>query len=221
MGRCAEPLSKPANRPTRGRSIPASTLRSGVHLYRITRRFDADGNPQTPWYFSSVEGRTPGRFDLPAPRGTCYLADLRVGAFVEVFRRTRVIARVDIIARQLVVATRSGDPLRLANLRSAAAAVHGVTLDTFGGDDYTEPQQRAAEFAERGLDGVRAPSRHDPTTRSNTIALFGRGGAARSQRGWRVRRSAVDTEAALLKDARAYGYAVLDVPHDVPTVPVT
>ena len=128
-----------------------------------------------------------------------------------------MVARVDIAARQLVVATRIGDSVRLANLRSASAARWGVTLDTFGGDDYTEPQQLASELASRGFAGVRSPSRHDPTTRSNTVALFGRAGTARSQRGWRVRRKAVDTEGALLEDARAYGYAVLDVPYDVPT----
>ena len=206
-------------------SLPATTVNSGAHLYRITRRFDPTGELRSPWYFSSADassaddaGNTAsGRFDLPSPRGTCYFADRRVGAFVEVFRRTRVIARVDIAARQLVVATRSGSPLRVANLRSAAAARLGVTLDTFAGDDYRETQQLAVDLAGRGFAGVRAPTRHDPTARSNTMAVFGRAGAARSQRGWRLRRSPVDAESALLEDARAYGYAVLDIPYDMPT----
>jgi hypothetical protein len=213
---------KPAARKSASQpSFPASTLATGAHLYRIIRRFDADGEVRSPWYFSSTGAHASGRFDLPAPRGTCYLSEARVGAFVEVFRRTRVIARSDVAARQIVTATRTGDPLRLANLRSSAAAARGVTLDTFGGDDYTEPQLLAAELADQGFAGVRAPARHDPTTRSNTVALFGRGGAARSQRGWRMRRSAVDADRALLEDARAYGYAVVDVPYDVPTVPPT
>ncbi len=201
-----------------GSAIPGYSLSTGAHLHRITRRFHPDGRPRSPWFFSSTDAAVPGRFDLPAPRGTCYFADRRLGAFVEVFRRARVIARVDLAARQLVVATRTGDAVRLANLRSASAARLGVTLDTFGGDDYTEPQQLASELDGLGFAGVRSPARHDPTTRSNTVALFGRAGTARSQRGWRVRRSAVDTERSLLEDARAYGYAVLDVPYDVPTV---
>jgi hypothetical protein len=202
-------------------SLPATTVDTGAHLYRVTRRFDPDGEPRSPWFFSSAADAdaASGRFDLPPPRGTCYFADRRVGAFVEVFRRTRVIARIDIAARQLVVATRTGSPLRFANLRSAAAARLGVTLDTFAGDDYRETQQLAADIAAgRGFAGVRAPTRHDPTARSNTMALFGRAGAARSQRGWRIRRSPVDAESALLEDARAYGYAVLDIPYDMPTV---
>jgi hypothetical protein len=141
-----------------------------------------------------------------------------MGALVEVFRRARVLARPDIAARQMVVATRTGDDLRLANLRGAAAATHGVTLDTFSGDDYVEPQRLAQFSHDLGLAGVRAPVRHDPTARSNTVAIFGRGGAARSQRGWRVRRGSVDRDAGLLEDARSYGYSVLDVPYDVPTV---
>lgn len=202
---------------TRTPAWPTYSLRTGAHLYRIVRRFEADGEPRPVWFFSSTTNPAPGRFDLPAPRGTCYFSDVRVGAFVEVFRRTRVIARSDVAARQFVTATRTGDAMRLANLRSAAAAARGVTLDTFGSDDYSEPQGLASELDQRGLDGVRAPARHDPTTRANTIALFGRAGAAKSQRGWRVRRSPVDAERALLEDARAYGYAVLDIPYDVPT----
>ena len=201
-----------------GAAIPGYLLLTGRHAYRIARRYDDSGEPRNPWFFSSTVDAAPGRFDLPAPRGTCYFADRRLGAFVEVFRRTRVIARVDIAARQLVVVTRTGDAVRLANLRSAAAARLGVTLDSFGGDDYTEPQQLASELDRQGFAGVRSPARHDPTTRSNSVALFGRAGTARLQRGWRVRRKGVDTERSLLEDARAYGYAVLDVPYDVPTV---
>lgn len=200
--------------------FPGHVLAAGTHLYRITRRYEADGTPRAVWFFSSTEKVPSGRFDLPPPRGTCYLSDTRVGSFVEVFRRTRLIARSDVASRQLIVVTRTGERLRLANLRSAAAAARGVTLDTFSGDDYAASQELAAEAAKAGLAGVRAPARHDPTTRSNTVALFGRAGTARTQRGWRVRRSPVDAERALLEDARAYGYAVVDIPFDVPTIDV-
>ncbi len=201
------------------RSFPRTRVAQARELYRITRRRNDDGSARTPWYFSSTGSADAGRFDLPPPRGSCYYADVTIGAFVEVYRRVHVIARSDVASRHVVVATRTGDALPLANFASARAAAFGVTVDQFAGDDYTATQQLADKLSEAGFAGISAPARHDPSLQSRTVALFGRAGPARSQHGWRTRQHDVDADPGLLVAAREYGYAVLDVPFDVPTTP--
>jgi hypothetical protein len=198
------------------RQFPRTNLKPGQALARITFRRNPNGTPRSPWYFSSTGSTSSGRFDLPVPRGTCYWSDVAVGAFVEVFRRLRVIARSDIEARHLVIATRTGPPLPLASLVSARAAAYGVRLDASAGDDYRPTQELAAHVADAGLLGVLAPTRHDPTLRARTVALFGRSGPVRSRRGWTTRRSDLTTDVDLLLAMQEYGYAVLDIPYDLP-----
>jgi hypothetical protein len=198
------------------RTFPRLRLAPARPLYRITRRRNEDGSARTPWFFSSSGSVDAGRFDLPSPRGSCYFADQAVGAFVEVYRRVLVIARSDLASRHVVVAMRTGGPLSLANLASARAAAFGVTIDQFAGDDYTATQLLAGHLGGAGFAGVSAPARHDPSLQSRTVALFGRAGPARSQRGWRTRQHDIDADPGLLAAAREYGYAVLDVPFDVP-----
>jgi hypothetical protein len=198
------------------RNFPRQRFRHGQTLARITLRRNPNGTPRSPWYFSSTGSTSSGRFDLPTPRGTCYWSDTPVGAFVEVFRRLRVIARPDLEARHLVIATRTGPPLPLASLVSPRSAAYGVTLDASAGDDYRPTQELAAEVADVGLLGVVATTRHDPSLRARTVALFGRAGPVRSRRGWTTRRGDLTTDRELLSAVHEYGYAVLDVPFDLP-----
>jgi hypothetical protein len=202
------------------RSFPRTHLKSGQTIARITFRRNPNGTPRSPWYFSSTGSTSSGRFDLPVPRGTCYWSDAAVGAFVEVFRRLRVIARPDVEARQLVIATRTGPPLPLAALVSPKAAAYGVTLDASAGDDYQATQELAAHVADAGLLGVLAPTRHDPSLRARNVALFGKAGPVRSRRGWTTRRSDLTADRDLLLAIHEYGYAVLDVPYDLPITDV-
>ena len=55
--------------------FPVWHVHAGTVLHRVTRR------DVGPWWFSS----SGGRFDLPPPRGTCYLADDEVVAVLESF----------------------------------------------------------------------------------------------------------------------------------------
>jgi hypothetical protein len=202
------------------RNFPRSRLRAGQTIARITLRRNVNGTPRSPWYFSSTGSTSSGRFDLPAPRGTCYWSDAAVGAFVEVFRRLRVIARADLEARRLVIATRTGSPLPVGSLVSPKAAAYGVTLDASAGDDYRATQELAAHVADAGLLGVLAATRHDPSLRARTVALFGPAGPVRSRRGWTTRRHDLTEDRDLLLAVHEYGYAVLDVPYDLPITDV-
>jgi len=196
--------------------LPRWPLRTGASIHRIFRRFGPEGQRRSPWFFSSAGGRASGRFDLPAPRGTCYFASTPVGAWLEVFRGTRLVDATDVRRRHLATATRSGADLRLADLSSGRAAAAGVSLDLTASDDYSMPQALAASIAERGHSGLRALLRHDPSGSARNIALFGTAGSPSRQFGWRVMRTEPWRDAALMSDLAAIGIHVLEVPHDVP-----
>jgi hypothetical protein len=70
--------------PGRLTRLPRRRLET-LTLHRIYRR-----DRRTPWWFASLNPERPpmeqGRFDLPAPDGTCYLARAAVGAVLEVFQ---------------------------------------------------------------------------------------------------------------------------------------
>ena len=196
--------------------IPRYALRTGTSIHRIFRRFDADGRRRGPWFFSSAGAATAGRFDLAPPRGTCYFASTPVGAWLEVFRGTRLVDPIDVRRRHLATATRSGSPLRLGDLASPRAAAAGVTLDVAATSDYGPTQSLATALDQRGDDGVRALLRHDPSGASRNVALFGHAGAPSRQFGWRVARSEPWRDAALMRELSSIGIHVAEIPYEVP-----
>ena len=196
--------------------LPRWPLRAGTSVHRIFRRFGPDGQRRSPWFFSSAGRTASGRFDLPAPRGTCYFASTPVGAWLEVFRSTRLVDAVDVRRRHLATATRSGPDLRLADLASGRSAAAGVSLDLMASDDYSAPQAVAASVAERGDSGLRGLLRHDPSGSARNIALFGTAGSPSRQSGWRVVRTEPWRDASLMRDLGAIGIHVMEIPHNVP-----
>jgi hypothetical protein len=199
--------------------LPRHALRTGTVAFRIYRRLD-DGRVRSPWYFSSAGSPASGRFDLPAPRGTCYFASTAIGAWLEVFGSTRVVAASDVRRRSLAVAERTGAPLSLGDLASRRSAIAGVTLDLTATDDYTAPQAVALAAFDRGHDGIRALLRRDPSGSSHGLALFGVAGAPTRQFGWRVAKAPLWRDATVLREVATLGVRVLDVPHDLPVTPV-
>jgi hypothetical protein len=103
--------------------FPARDVPAGYPLFRIHRRGRA------PWCFSHDRS---GRFDLSPPRGTCYLAEEPLGAFVEVFRTTALVSEVR--ARRLSV-LRLDRPLVLANCTSRRVRAFDVTAAIHAGQD--------------------------------------------------------------------------------------
>ena len=142
--------------------FPSHDLRRGAELYRIHRR------GRGAWWFS---GDLTGRFDLPAPEGTCYLAEDPLGAFVEVFRRTFV--REYQVHQRRLATVRIPRRVRVADTTRAEARRFGVTLELVGSVDYDRTQQWAAAFRDAGFGGIRYRIRHDPTGNLIAIALFG------------------------------------------------
>lgn len=184
-------------------------------LYRIFTPVDSHtGAARRPWFFSSASGR----FDLPAPHGTCYFSDRRYGAWLEVFRGCGYVDRADVERRRLLVATRTGRRLRLANLRAAQARPFGVTADLVAGDDHSRPRQWAVALQTVGFEGVVGTIRHDPTLAARIMALFGRGGPQARVIGWRTTTNHLVDDAGLLEEAAAFGTGVVGRPWDVTVV---
>lgn len=191
---------------------PSVSLR---RLYRIYWHRDrVTGAVNSPWRFSAVPPGL-GRFDLPSPEGTCYWSTRRYGAWVEVWRGATTVDLVDARARRLWIA--QAPPLRLANLLSEAAYRYGVTAAISTEPDYDLPQQWAVALRRAGFAGLVGSCSHDPASVALNVAVFGREGTPRRQRGWTTTSGRIEHDAVLLTELAALGVRVAPAPFDVPT----
>ncbi|WP_298988878.1 RES family NAD+ phosphorylase [uncultured Pseudokineococcus sp.] len=200
--------------------LPRHEVSTGDAVHRVVRARDDEGRPREPFFFSSATAGAvgPGRFDLTAPAGSCYLSDCRAGAWLEVFRGAGLVDRVDVERRRMVTAGRTGGPLLLADLHGPGARALGATLDLVAGDDYALPQRWARAVRAAGAPGLVAPVRHDPTARALAVVLFGAAGPRQRLRGWRARVTPLVEDTDLLAELSPYGTGVQDRPYDVPVV---
>ncbi len=189
------PLSEP---PARLDGFPRRRLPPTAPLYRI-HRLD-----RAPWWFSH-DGS--GRFDLATPRGTCYLAEEPLGAFVEVFRAMAVVPSAEVDARR-VSTLHAPRPFVLADCTSRRARAFGITAAIHSGEDYTRTQAWAAALAAAGFDGVRYLLSHDPAQRSVGVALFGPAGLAQ----WPVEATGPVDSTVILRARREFGIRVVPTP---------
>jgi hypothetical protein len=182
----------------------------GRDLFRLFRSTDPEtGRPRAPFHFASRpdtsgSGRrgvpAGGRFDLVAPQGTCYLADTRIGAWVEVFRGTRMVDNREARARSLL-RTRAPRRVLLADLTDRSAIADALAVD---------------------FRGVQTWTRHDPSAGSRTVSLFDVAGS-HPPFGWAWRQvvgSPVD-DPMLLAELASCGVGVGAVPYDMPVTPPT
>jgi len=186
------------------RGFPRRTLHPERALHRIHRA------KRGPWWFSA-DGS--GRFDpVGTDQGTCYLAERPLGAWVEVFRKTMLLAEADVAARA-VLSMPLGRPIRLADLTSRRALAFGVTASLGASEDYGDSQAFAAAALGAGFGGIRYLVRHDPAQKLYGVALFAPPGAPDADDpAWPVGRSA-PIPAALVDEARRlFGYRVLPPP---------
>lgn len=154
---------QPPSRPLDG--FPAHTVRPGDALHRAHRR------GLGPWWFSA----TGGRFDLPAPRGTCYLADdplvalrERIGVVLGGADHVPVSLLEDSVVSQLHLAVAH----RVADLTSRLASRYGVTRELETMVPYVVPQAWAVALHALGLEGVRYGPRFSTGT-VTSLAVFG------------------------------------------------
>jgi RES domain-containing protein len=186
------------------KGFPRRTLRGVRTLYRIHRA------TEDPWWFSS-DGS--GRFDpVGTGRGACYLAEVPIGAWLELFRKQMILDEADVAARRLL-SVELGRDLRLADLTSRRALGFGVTASLGANERYDDSQAFAAQAPNAGFDGIRYLLRHDPAQRLYALALFATAGVPdRADRGWPREHDEPITE-DLIGEARVrFGYRVLPRP---------
>ncbi len=198
------------------KKFPTHSLQLASNIYRIYRSYYEDGSHRSPWFFSSTSVENPSRFDLPEPKGTCYFASTKFGAWSETFRGPRVTSRQEVEKRSLVRAHRKNQVLPLSDLTSRGSTSYGLTLDVAAGGDYSQTQEIARLLFKANSKGVRSFLRKSPTALLYTFGIFGSAGAHSSARGWKSETSKLMDETELLETAVEYGYKVVDIPHEMP-----
>jgi RES domain len=154
--------------------FPSWTLRPDRALYRAHRAGAG------PWWFSS-DGS--GRFDLPGPHGTCYLASDAEAAVRE--RWGEELLALGYVSRALAHGTEVSQlrvlkSARLADLCAGDAADFGLTREIGTTGRYDIPQAWAKALGPRGsgLRGVRYQPRFSTDLRNWALGLFGEAGTA-------------------------------------------
>jgi hypothetical protein len=153
---------------------PPASL-AGFPAYALgveTDLFRAHAHGLGPWWFGN-DGS--GRFDVPAPRGTCYVALDPLSALRE--RLGPVLGASQSVPESLLeeaVVSRLRLPAacEVADTQDRRAAEFGVTREIETTVPYAVPQAWARAFDEAGLGGVRYGPRFTPGD-SSAVALFG------------------------------------------------
>lgn len=181
--------------------FPRRRLDAGTALWRVGRK------GRGPWWFGSSLA---GRFDLPAPRGTCYLALDPLAAVLEVIGPGRTGGAVSeaFLEERRIRELPLPRTASLADLAARAAARFGVTLEVGTAVPYDRPQAWAARLDQAGAGGVVYLVRHDPSG-AEGVALFGGAG---ERRGWRRGRERRIAGALVRRLERECGIAVLPIP---------
>lgn len=149
--------------------FPAYSLVPSYPVYR------AHAVTRAPWWFSSSEE---GRFDLPKPRGTCYLAGSPLAALRERIGSVlgeRAFVPASLLEGVVVSKLSVLRPISLADLQAHRASDFGVTRELETMTPYAVPHAWALAFAGAGCGGVRYRPRFTTGTDSS-YAVFGRGG---------------------------------------------
>lgn len=163
----------PALRPptTDLHSFPSTERKTASsHLYRSHRAGRA------PWHFDDTLGPAGGRFNLPAPRGTCYAADDLATAVREglgsVLGQTNVIEE-DLAVSRVVSRIAVAGTLHVAELNNPNAVRHGANRELSASTDYPTTQKWAATLADAGFGALHYESRFTTKAAPTAWALFG------------------------------------------------
>ena len=141
-----------------------------------TDLFRAHGVDLGPWWFGN-DGT--GRFDLTAPRGTCYAALDPLSALRE--RLGPVLGASQAVPESLLEASvvsrlRLPSAREVADVQDGGAAAFGVTREIESLVPYAVPQAWARAFDEAQCGGVKYGPRFTPGECS-AVAVFGEEGA--------------------------------------------
>ncbi|MDR1712296.1 MAG: RES family NAD+ phosphorylase [Propionibacteriaceae bacterium] len=157
------------------RALAVAVLRAGTTVYR------AHSVSNDPWWFS---GTGLGRFDLPEPMGTLYVADNLETAVRERLRERVVAAGVvspALAATFSVAKATMNSTWRCGHVSARSAARVGITRELCACPPsmYPVSQAWAVAICESGFSGIRYGARFMPG-KANAWALFGTAGVSPS-----------------------------------------
>ncbi|WP_162824139.1 RES domain-containing protein [Peterkaempfera bronchialis] len=152
--------------------LPPRVLSAGTTLFRAT-----DHNAG-PWYYAS---QGTGRFDLPAPKGTCYSAFDHVTCvleqlFPEVLDARGLPLEPALLSGVHVYEFLTPAQLILADLQTTAAATYGASRELSTTSDYLVSQDWAAGLSVN-FSGLAYAPRCNPQPTAVGVAVFGPAGA--------------------------------------------
>lgn len=213
------PLGPPPA-PARLRDFPGWPA-AGRRLHRIFRR-ERSG----PWWFASLDPEAPaqrqGRFDLPAPDGTCYLGCSAVAAVLEAFQEhDGLLPDVELRHRLRAEVVAPPSAPDLADLAAPRARGWGVTAAVWSGGDRPVTQAWAEALRRAGWLGTHQGVQHDPAGRQRAVALFDRAGQHPpydDPEGWTVEVFELADDGALSAELAAYGIEVIRSDPQLPVV---
>ena len=158
---------------------PPRTL-AGTELVRVWRKHLPNGAVRAlPWWFASAPADpfAGGRYDLPAPAGTCYLARTVAGAVLEALQ----VHLANLPAAELAArgAVRAEAPIGMppaADLTDPAGVQLGLTSAVWAGTDRPLTQRWAAAFRRDGWWALHGGIQHDLTGTLRAVTLFDQAG---------------------------------------------
>lgn len=158
-------LRRPPEEPGSLADFPSRPLSPEIPLFRVVRK------GYGPWWFGST---LEGRFDLPEPEGTCYLAGDPLAALLELIGPELESGAVsaDFLQGRRMRELRVPEEVELADLTSRKASGFGITAEIGTIVPYALPQAWAARLRADGSGGLVYWLRHDPS-RAEGHALFG------------------------------------------------
>ncbi len=170
------PLGEP---PVSGRLRALPPLAFGdTVLFRVFRR-----TRPAPWYFASLPAGcdsddAAGRFDLPLPDGTCYLATSLSGAVLEALQGfgEGLLPESELRARACARVSVPDAAPDAADLTDRVARGVGVTQALWAGPERARTQRWAAALHRAGWQALHVGVQHDPTGGLRSVALFDRAG---------------------------------------------
>jgi hypothetical protein len=208
------PLTSPPDRAGSLSALPRQKL-SGRCLYRVWRTELPDGGRrEDPWWFASAdtEAGLGGRFDLPEPMGTCYLATRPEAALLEALQmRLTHLPASELRVRRVAVCMAPDDAPDAAMLTARRTAGEwGITAELWAGRDRSLTRRWAQAIRRDGWWAVYSGVSHDPSGRLRSVALFDQQGAHPPTHGdeWRWRAERLAGNQDLMGALKRFGVRV-------------
>lgn len=169
-----DPTQQPPDEATDHSAFPHRTATTRRRWYRnhTLRADESDGGA---WWFSS----SVGRFDLPAPDGTCYLASTPEAAAMELVGPSHTAngwVPADLLEGRVVSLLRLPSSVRAADCADERAREWRITNELTSTSAYAVTQAWARVFRRDGFGGVLAALRFSPGD-ARGLAVFGEAGA--------------------------------------------